>query len=657
MAGRLFKGSDKQRLEEHDEEGLESRPLPELSRPAGQRSAGAAVSSSSHHLETRGLLDDSEEFTSVDLGMDSKRKTSSRDEACQNVNRGSAPTAVSSCCSECLCIPPDPKIFAPAGADPAAPVPFVPPPPRAATQRPQRPVESPVSVATRAPTNPSPPPVASPEPPSELLDWLQKNHLGSFASVMAQCGYDMCAIQAVAELGEDALKQVMEDLKMSALPDQLKFRAAVRKLKSSASSEPALIQLPDLEEVFQPAVGSPKCQPVSKPVDAQYPRDFSESAPADTFGPPVSSQVPPEVPAFKVEFRRVQNAIKVHQEGRLDLDYWTYEVALATDLPSFSQDGSLSTHIAYRRYGDFKWLRAALLQEFPGAIVPPLPGLGFESKLDKAVGKAEHLLGIQNPCADDVPMLVTYRMMGLTLFLQWLEMAEWLPRSRTLLPFMTNSAVELVSFQEIWAQERKKDHGLKARAMSFGLRLMSSKGVLPPALRSAQNYASEMDRECQCLRGFFERLWDRLDGSAGAESSGEVGPVPDSTLSALNLAAREVDLAGGRLSPSNRLQLMRGIANTRYLCGLCESIKEALSEVENLVKVRDQSAGTADAALLKQAVETAETTFGRDFSTFHRCKGALLKEVLHTGAQLPCTVDIVTHNWRMLATAVESLAQ
>ena len=253
-------------------------------------------------------------------------------------------------------------------------------------------------------------------------------------------------------------------------------------------------------------------------------------------------------------------------------------------------------------------------------------------------------------------MLVTYRMMGLTLFLHWLERSSWLPQSRTLLPFMTSSMTELSSFQETWAQERKKDLSLKSRAVSFRLRFISSKTTLKPALRSAQQYAAEMDRESQCLRGFLEKLWDRLDGGTeGCSEKREEGGDP--ILLALDVAAREAGLAGGRLSVTNRLQLMQGIAKTRFLCGLCEAITETLAEVESLLKLCDQSVGTEDHAQVCKAIETAEGVFLRDFALFHGSKAALLKDILQNGAQIPCTVDIVTYSWKLLETAVENLPQ
>lgn len=49
--------------------------------------------------------------------------------------------------------------------------------------------------------------------------------------------------------------------------------------------------------------------------------------------------------------------------------YFTYEVATRTSLPQYAY-GQFSVT---RRFRDFDWVHASLVQKFPGAIVPPLP--------------------------------------------------------------------------------------------------------------------------------------------------------------------------------------------------------------------------------------------------------------------------------------------
>lgn len=86
----------------------------------------------------------------------------------------------------------------------------------------------------------------------------------------------------------------------------------------------------------------------------------------------------PIAPAF--EFT-VSEPEKKERAGVLDFSYWTYHIYTKTSSSAYSK----KELVCVRRYNDFAWLRAELVEQYPGVIVPPVPEKSIKGALEKVV--------------------------------------------------------------------------------------------------------------------------------------------------------------------------------------------------------------------------------------------------------------------------------
>ena len=101
-------------------------------------------------------------------------------------------------------------------------------------------------------------------------------------------------------------------------------------------------------------------------------------------GTPASGGAPPPVVARKIPARIDQgNILQVTvtdpvKQGEGVKAFISYKVNTKTDLPEYD----MSSFSVIRRYSDFVWLINQLVRDFPGYVIPPLPGKSVLNKFD-----------------------------------------------------------------------------------------------------------------------------------------------------------------------------------------------------------------------------------------------------------------------------------
>eukprot|EP00667_Euglena_gracilis_P012435 EG_transcript_12760 len=359
---------------------------------------------------------------------------------------------------------------------------------------------------------------------------------------------------------------------------------------------------------------------------------------------------------------QVSQVWKVYDKGHLD--YWVYGITLETDFPAILAGGkeevanghSSGTIHTGRRYRDFVWLQEAALTEFPGWIIPPLPGMAMEGMLEKVdalvLGSSEG----QQP-----PALVSYRMFSLELFLRFLADIPPLRSSDIMLNFLHCSPEEMAQYQLQWhahKHERRPPSPTPSRTTAVWLWLSrpfaSSFRQADPMTEAAKEWALELEEALGSIKGRLEQMWDTLmlEREPYSRAQDRLSyKVPDPTLHAILNVSAEINRALSTFGRRNEELYMLLVVDVGFLHGLCGAIRSAVDHIESLERMecRMAEAGTTDQpafAELNATLMAQIANFEHAFKLLPRQRRTAVQRLLAHYAELSSTMDPSLYPWR-----------
>eukprot|EP00755_Sulcionema_specki_P001538 Sspe_Gene.26220::Locus_10758_Transcript_1_1_Confidence_1.000_Length_1081::g.26220::m.26220 len=175
--------------------------------------------------------------------------------------------------------------------------------------------------------------------------------------------------------------------------------------------------------------------------------------------------------------------------GEGGLSYWVYKIKMLTRHPVYAGqphfplqskdswyeiDGEVQI-LCERRYSDFEWLHTALVAETPATPIPPIP-------IKAASGTVDKVLDYLSPDSDtSLQPLVTDRMAGLTLFLQYLGESQQLASSSILRHFLLRNDLSSLKAEVASNQSRRPPPPTPSTSMSEWVRGFFT-GPRPPRI-------------------------------------------------------------------------------------------------------------------------------------------------------------------------------
>ena len=291
---------------------------------------------------------------------------------------------------------------------------------------------------------------------------------------------------------------------------------------------------------------------------------------------------------------------KKNQEGVLP--HWTYAVTTRTNLPQMLASHEQSSSFAVRRrFNDFAWLRAQLVQRHPGCLVPPIP----EKKLYVIF---EKVLGSNDPTA-----LVHHRMRAMRKFLVRVGAHDTLQKDEVLHAFLTLSDASLkrrvadtASYHDVMEQP------LHQKVYSF----FQSKA--PPKEEHAHweavlTYTTGLEAELQRLRSAFEqtatirqeaaktmRAFGRSVSQSGAKERVLAGGTAGEHLETMGVATEYGSLLLAAQGEDEHSQIVETLV---YYCGMCGAARDTIKRLQRALVTRDAMKGSIE--LLSHKRDTA----------------------------------------------------
>eukprot|EP00906_Rhabdomonas_costata_P014193 RCo020420 len=367
--------------------------------------------------------------------------------------------------------------------------------------------------------------------------------------------------------------------------------------------------------------------------------------------------------------------------GKSGISHWIYGFSLRTDDPAYAElplakasaapsGGGESAEVGGvggvtirlgRRYNDFEWLHRALSAEYPHVVVPGLPVLGIEGTLDKV----NSLLW-----SEDYSALPRYRRYSLQLFLDSLARSPTLAGSPLLAVFAGYPDEDLVRLQKDWAKRTPHPTllpsawsswpSLKVKVQSS---LQSSLGTgkahraLEPAVEKAKATATAEEEQLSGLKRRLETFWDNLvllQQTSTAHTTAvtrENFPADDPVLSAILTAGCVVDQAVQALSPSNEELLLVVTAETEFVQGLCNGLRQVVAAVEQLTQwesLMTEHGMTSDPAYAKisEKLQEYNAAFtGQQLAVFAAMRNPVVHSLLTHFSEVVSVLDPVGFPW------------
>uniref|UniRef100_A0A7S4LLI9 PX domain-containing protein n=1 Tax=Eutreptiella gymnastica TaxID=73025 RepID=A0A7S4LLI9_9EUGL len=360
------------------------------------------------------------------------------------------------------------------------------------------------------------------------------------------------------------------------------------------------------------------------------------------------------------EFRDVAKVWKVHQEGGLKLDYWSYRVVLETDYEMYTKHSGSSDLISVdtgRRYKEFEWLREALTLEYPHCIIPPLPGFALEGMLEKV----DTVLGTPDQ-SQEIPALVTYRMRGISLFVKWLAQCPTLRTSKLLQTFMELSSEELASFQANWKKNEKVKPPVTTSTTLSGLLGTFRRSIqgVPKTFNAdvieAKKIVTQTEAVVGNLKENVEKLWDQIVSLCEGyvvERLDQSLCKSDEVMQAIVKTAVVVKRAVHSFSVENEELFLGLVIDLSFYGGLCTAAKTVIANLEKMamdVQQLQQSKKPEEAEALQGELEKACDVFLEDYRHFHAIKRPSLKKMIENFALLTTNMDPKGFNWEKYCT-------
>jgi hypothetical protein len=310
--------------------------------------------------------------------------------------------------------------------------------------------------------------------------------------------------------------------------------------------------------------------------------------------------------------------------------------------------GHLQKQTTHRQYKDFESLYWALLDEYPGLIVPPVPGQNWATIRDKWYLHRND------------PFLEAWRRKGLTMFLEHLATCPDMPKSMVLYQFMNASTQEwqlfLTKFQELHKRTYKASPFLVSSRVLFGARhaIADTRRVHCPAIDRARQWALRLEPEIRSIKSRLGKLHHDITQLRQISPPPELGSFVslgvDETVSALDGISDA--LARAEATPTSRLEewLLLLLVDVSFYCKLGQSVLDTLKTLDRIEELRHTKLKSPvpnqwDIDGLSADIETGTKRFEVAYEQLLAWKQPLCMRICHTFAKFGINVMDSDVDW------------
>ncbi|KAJ9470552.1 Sorting nexin 2A [Diplonema papillatum] len=314
--------------------------------------------------------------------------------------------------------------------------------------------------------------------------------------------------------------------------------------------------------------------------DDIYEEDIPQEAPAVASSSSMKETDDDEPEKSDFAFRVCEPRMTM-PDSAIDLAYWTYYVNTKTNLPGWAKELKES-----RRFSDFIWLRDELCNEYPGAIIPPLPEKNVKGHIEKVL-----LTNVD---------LLSYRQRALTKFLNAVGRHHLAKSSAHLKAFCE---LDHAAFEAYKSQAKKTtastNPGVVQKGKEGWFKMFkrgkdeASANIAPgdAELQAKKQYAKDME---ECLSTVHDKLKKHIENRS--DTSKAMGELSSYLVSTGELECQADAVLGEDLKNSGTYttslgQLQQEQANKErllvlevigYYIGLFCAVKEEIRRVQRL---------------------------------------------------------------------------
>eukprot|EP00668_Euglena_longa_P041758 GGOE01055003.1.p1 GENE.GGOE01055003.1~~GGOE01055003.1.p1 ORF type:complete len:360 (-),score=56.60 GGOE01055003.1:174-1253(-) len=322
-------------------------------------------------------------------------------------------------------------------------------------------------------------------------------------------------------------------------------------------------------------------------------------------------------------------------------DHWEYEVILVTSEWVTSQPPSIERLSTSHRFKDFEALRHLLSYENPGLIVPPLPGLEWVGVVTKVMSNLK-----------PDPIVVSWRMKGLSMFLEHLAGWSAASRSEALRHFVLDDPL---AWQAFVTQMKE---AAKSTSMSSAFRLgrepSARRQLFSPALVDAESWVKRMEPEIETLKDRLNKLQQmclsRLRRETQIATGAEASSYQDDVLGILEGIAGLVLRAEQTVVPQLEQWLVLLMADVSFFGGLANSVRDACSALFRLEGLRVQRLEAKkevdDSDLIQDRLDRGLELFAVEYLRLKRWKRLLCTRICHIFGKLSLHLMSAEVDWR-----------
>jgi sorting nexin-1/2 len=256
------------------------------------------------------------------------------------------------------------------------------------------------------------------------------------------------------------------------------------------------------------------------------------------------------------------------------LSFFVYKITGTTTLPIYEHQG----YSVERRYSDFEWLRARLVENYAGVIIPPLPEKSMMGTLDKVMSV-------------DSKQLVQYRQRALTKFLVRVCEHPALQKSSHLKQFLTLYDKDFIEVKNT------KIKSTTTTSAGIGYLFRKSISQEPTWITNAKKFVSRLEETLKYLKFKLQAMTktrremvnSMVDFGKAFKALSTLEKINvDATLSTvLDEVSNHVGNLASLVSTQSEKETITVIETLQYYLGMCESIKQTTKLLEGLRITRD----------------------------------------------------------------------
>lgn len=348
---------------------------------------------------------------------------------------------------------------------------------------------------------------------------------------------------------------------------------------------------------------------------------------------------------------RVMEPEQRSKGGKLDLTYWAYHVRVRTTLPQYAR----KEMEVVRRYSDFEWLRAQLVDEFVWCIVPPIPEKAVQGTIEKFVAgtHSNNLLEYRQRALRKFLIRVgahphLYNSQLLQDFCE-MDEGEWERRMKAPKKNAVDRSIA-AALTEAGSTLSKQwnPNPVVASGASYAKALTEERST-PQIWEESKAYVAQLEQSIVVLKERLEQLVRRRRETAVAlgefgRAFTRVGEVEQtinegSLANALIAVGKHSEQLSGVYIEQADQETKQVVETLNYYIGMCTSVKETLKRLLNFIAQRDSLASQVieltqnrDKAVQKGGQPEKVAKLDQEIITTTERRDAMMKQVINIEA-------------------------